>query len=258
MFEENFPEARYSKGEMSFVFDGILDKKEWDKQDVNTMFLLRESYEASKWYRIAVDKIDPRKGKNSNFFKNILLYKHAIDRVMTNWDVTVDSPDYKLFNEWKDGNLNTIAYFDVKKFLGTSTSNFKDIMNHVRNTKHSNGLTFKELLKRHIDLINPEVVYCDDITYFAYKEIFDIKSYKGNGKTLFQSKLIKENILPKLYKHDYKTEDDKIKSRLLVRYYHPSYFKGGIKLYKKLLKGMINLEKDNGPVNLYDEFHTKN
>lgn len=255
MFERSFPKAKYSKDKMTFVYDGILDKKEWDMQDVKTMFLLRESYEDSKWYRIAVDEINPKSGKNSHFFKNILLYKNAINKVLKNEKVTIDSPNYKEFDEWKNNVLNSIAYFDVKKFLGTSKSSYKDIIDHVNNTRHSNGESFKELLKCHIDIIDPDVVYCDDITYFAYKKIYDIESYKENGRILFKSNLTSKKATPKLYKHNYKTKDGEIKSRLLVRYYHPSFFKGGTELYKKLLVGMINPITDDGEVNLHSEFN---
>lgn len=254
MFNDSFQGAKYNKGKMTFVYDGILNKAEWDKQDVKIMFMLRESYEASKWYRIAIDEINPKKGTNPHFFKNILLYKNAINKVMKNEKVTVDSPDYRKFDEWKNNRIDSIAYFDVKKYLGTSKSSYKDIINHVNNTRHSNGKLFKELLKCHINIIDPDVIYCDDITYSAYKKIYDISGYEGKGKILFESELINKNSLPKLYKHDYKTKNGVVKSRLLVRYYHPSYFKGGTELYEKLLKGMINPKTDNGIVNIYSEF----
>ena len=61
MFNSSFPEAKYSEEKLTFVYDGILDKAEWDKQDIKIMFLLRESYNESKWYRIAVDEVNPKK-----------------------------------------------------------------------------------------------------------------------------------------------------------------------------------------------------
>ncbi len=216
------------------VYDGILSIEKWNKLDLRVMFLLKESH--NKYYKIAIEPVKIRKGSGPSFFPNILLWKYAIEKAYIshkkNTEIAREMPNYKTFDEWKKNYLDSIAYFNVKKTLGGSSSNPKIISEFATN--------HKLILKEHINLINPNVIFCDDTTYFAYKNIFEFRHYdeiKGD-KILFNEKYVKTNYKPKLYRHN---------NRLIIRFYHPSYFgKNRRKLYQKLINSLNS--------QIFDEF----
>jgi hypothetical protein len=211
-----------------FCDDGIIDIAEWIMAKPKIMFLLKESYSVidksgkDKSYKnIRNNAIKVRNGKGSHFFPNILLRKHLIDILYndsreTNKGKTIPYLDYTELPEWESNSLNSIAYFNVKKVLGKSSSTYTNIRNFAKK--------YSTLLKKHIDAIDPNVIFCDGTTYMAYRDIY----HDEKGKIEKINTGVTE--LPKFYKH---------KNRLIIFFYHPSFHGESHKeLFERLEQGM--------------------
>ena len=146
-----------------FVIDGILDETIWETAAPKILFLLKESY--GGWYQIKgpINVID---GGNKEFWPNICRWKHLIKSL--HQGVLPQFPELSELEEWRDGSflLRDIAYVNIKKKLGGSTSNARDIMDFA--------LRDQDFLRRQIDLIDPAIVLCGG-TFWPYHAI-----YSGN------------------------------------------------------------------------------
>lgn len=197
-----------------FVNDGILNLNIWNNSEIKIMFLLKESY--GKFKSIRNNALKVREGNGPNFFRNILYWKYAINKVYnTKYDKLNDDNFIGLlerFPEWEKNSINDIAYFNIKKILGKPSSNYNDIFSFAK--KH------KSLLKEHIDIINPKFIFTNSTTYNCYLHIYDLKNLTGSKLNRGQKSL------PKIYLHQ---------NRIIILFYHPSYRKSYKSLYQDLL-----------------------
>ncbi|MBN2747344.1 MAG: hypothetical protein JXR34_11515 [Bacteroidales bacterium] len=217
---DNFEEFRIDElnYENRFSFDGVLNIEKWEKQKIKLMFLLKESYVDKKgngFYKIApshglpISKNKKNLGTGRLFFPNILLFKEAIERVYKDGiKADTEIPDYRSLPDWESGILDSIAYFNMKKSLGKSSSNDKDIIEFAIN--HSN------LIIEHIDLISPNVIVCNKTSYLAYKKIYEINYKRKDNKVYFKETKAFQKKPPRIYKHG---------QRILILLPHPSYRK---------------------------------
>ena len=190
-----------------FTKDGILNYDVWEKTSPKIMFLLKET--ADDFINIADKDIDIRDGKGNHFWWNITYWKYVINQLYlknTSFDFI---PKEKLPEASNSYILNDIAYVNIKKECeNKSKSDDTDINKYAQNDK--------ALLKEQIDLISPNIIFCSATTYKAYINLYnDITKLNNN-----------------CFKHN---------NRLIIKYYHPSYFqiKGGRKTLFNNLKNIL-------------------
>jgi len=173
-----------------FVRDGILNYEVWKNTTPKTMFLLKET--ADDFVQIADNDIDIRNGNGSHFWWNICYWKYVVLNKYLKKDLSF-IPTHELPEAQNDYILNDIAYVNVKKQCDNKTkTNDGEILEYANRDK--------QLLETQIELINPDIVFCNPVTFKAYSIIF------GN-------QLIKLNDV--CYKHN---------NRLILNFRHPSYF----------------------------------
>ena len=191
--------------------DGTLSQCDWDEATPKILFLLKECYRSSEWF--AIDgPIDIRGGKNKQFFPNIARWKYLVK----NFYLKKSLPNFPEFEnipeiEYGDGRLKDIAYVNVKKTLGTSSSNNSEIQRFA--------LKDKDLLVEQIDQLNPDIVFCCS-TFWSYHPIYD-----GNNTIT--------EVSDRVFKHE---------DRLIINYYHPGHtrYKGGQKGLYDTLKSILS------------------
>ena len=194
-----------------FVRDGILIKDDWDKATPKILFLMKESHKNSNWWDIADKPISTIKnGKTKKIWQNILRWKYLIKHHIT-LDILPTFPEMSDIPEIadNDGDLTEIAYVNVSKELGESSSKAKHIQNKA--------IEDQVFLTKQIDLINPDIVVCAN-TFWAYHPI-----YNGNETIDRVSELI--------HTHN---------NRIIIKFAHPGPPAGNkdIELYSKLLQGL--------------------
>lgn len=202
-----------------FVKDGILNYKKWETTKPKILFLLKES--ADNFTEIANQDIRIHTGNGNHFWWQICYWKYIINKLHSKEKV-VFIPTKQLPESLNENRLDSIAYVNVKKLCeNKTTSKEKDILQYAD--------VDKILLKKQIDLIQPNVVFCSTTTFKAYKKIYP------------------QNNLKELNKICYKDGQ-----KLVLKFRHPSYFqiKGGRKTNFTDLHQSL-LEK-NGILNQFD------
>lgn len=138
----------------SFCHDGIInsDAEEYFDSDVRILFLLKESYGDFSWVR--GEDFTSRGGcyaaKSSKFWKMLGMWTSVIDSLAAG-----DEPEISTFyDDHNDGGylLANVAYVNVKKELGSSTSNWADLKRFARRDR--------DYLNEQIDLCKPNVIVC--------------------------------------------------------------------------------------------------
>lgn len=148
-----------------FVVDGILDEVSWQSANPKIMFLLKESHISSNWYLIKGNPIDVTKATNPKNIHNIFRWNHLIKSAVSKNKL----PDFlesqqALIELIKDDHMiRDIAYVNIKKCLGGSTSNSGDIRFFAEKDKG--------FLCEQISSINPDIILCGG-TFEFYKTIF--------------------------------------------------------------------------------------
>lgn len=192
-----------------FVKDGILNYEKWNSIVPRIMFLLKET--SDDFTCIADKSHDITKGNGTHFWWNICYWKYLVEKIFKGEDVVfikkTELPEIKFNNNMVD----SIAYVNIKKNCDNlSNSNDSEIFEYA--------ISDKDLLKQQIEIIDPHVVFCSNITFNAYKYIFESQLEKINDIC---------------YQH---------KDRLIIKFYHPSYFQipGGRKtLFVELHNALI-------------------
>ncbi|MCW3805739.1 hypothetical protein [Plebeiibacterium marinum] len=173
-----------------FVRDGILNYEVWNTTKPKIMFLLKET--ADDFVNIADNDIDIRNGNGSHFWWNICYWKYVVSNKYINKDI-VFIPTRELPEAQKDYVLNDIAYVNVKKQCDNKTkTSDSEILEYANRDK--------QLLVSQIELINPDIVFCNSVTLKVYL-------------IMYGDQLTKLNDI--CYKHN---------NRLILNFRHPSYF----------------------------------
>ena len=156
----------------SFVYDGIVDETEWDNQETKICFLLKEAYTEDKinYFKWSLSKW-LNKDKNSviNTWNTVALWTYGI--LQTTETVIPEYPFIKDFGkEEKHNILKKISAVNVKKVDGVKKSDWYDLKNYAEKDK--------ELLRKQIDKINPDVIICGktfDFLRIIYGASYDEK-----------------------------------------------------------------------------------
>ena len=202
-----------------FTIDGVLNYKNWETQTPKILFLLKES--ADGFIDIAGRGHNITKGNGPHFWWNICYWKYLINNISTKRNYEFVSK-FEL-PEVKNNNyiLDSISYVNIKKNNeGKTKSERNDILKYARQDKY--------FLKKQLDIIEPNVIFCSQDTFDAYKHIYDSVLIKINNNC---------------FKHN---------ERLIINFYHPSYgfMKGGREAIYNVLRDNLTFEN-----NLMEQFN---
>lgn len=208
--EELYLKWQNTRNYSYFVKDGILNYEKWNSLSPKILFLLKEA--ADDFINIAGEKIDITKGNGNHFWWNICYWKYIIEHLYNNVDpifiARTELPEARLNNNI----LDSIAYVNIKKQCDNFTrSEDKNILKYAE----SDG----GLLREQIDLICPDIIFCSRTTFKAYQLI-----YCENMETINEI----------CFKHN---------DRLIINFFHPSYFQitgGRQTLFNKLKNALEN------------------
>lgn len=189
-------EARYP-GE-DIVNDGILDERIFLRQPQKVMFLLKETYGD---YNEIIGPQDIFNGKSSPFWPNIYNWTIFVNQIFLNI-----APKFKSKKEIGEQTLyvDNIAYVNVKKVNSNkAVSDKKDILKFAEKDK--------DLLRKQIDVINPDIIFTSNTTFEAYQLIFDLVFSDFKNVKRYDCK--KQNFIYAEHQH-----------RKIIKLYHPSSF----------------------------------
>ncbi len=188
--------------------DGILNYRKWKESKPKVMFLLKES--ADFFVEIENKAHDIRKGNGKHFWWNICYWKYLIDELYKDEDPQFIKPEELPESKLNNFLLDSIAYVNIKKLNENKTNSIdSEIFKYAKKDKL--------FLKEQINLINPDIVFCNKITFKSYNHIFDHEITKENEVFHYH------------------------KNRIILNYYHPSFFqiKGGRKSLFYNLKSFL-------------------
>lgn len=212
--ERLFDDWKLKRNYENFVYDGVLNYEKWSIVKPRILFLLKET--ADDFTQIAGNDIDITGGNGTHFWWNICYWKYLVKGLYRGETPEFinksDLPEVKFNNN----KLDSIAYVNVKKNCENKTvTNDGEILDYARNDK--------AFLVKQIDLIDPNIVFCNNVTFASYKIIYD-------------NELIQINNI--CYRHN---------NRLIIHYKHPSFFQiaGG---RETLFYDLKNALSDNGNV----------
>lgn len=147
-----FCEAELHKNEPFINKDGIIDLDEWVNTDPKILFILKEAYHSEGYsqnehYDLADDL--KSNGPWNGIWNNISNWIYAILNTTTHY--LADYKDvYEMTKESSNNLLRKAAVINIKKSNGKSTSNDEELKRYANSDK--------ELLKRQIELISPDVI----------------------------------------------------------------------------------------------------
>lgn len=194
----------------SFVYDGIVDETEWNNQETKICFLLKEAYTEDKinYFKWSLSKW-LNKDKNSviNTWNIVALWTYGILKT-----TEVFIPEYPNINDFdkekKHSILKKISAVNVKKVDGVKKSDWYDLKNYAEKDK--------ELLRKQIDRINPDIIICGKT--FDFLRIIYGASYDKKKKCVDDNGEIKNS--NKGYVVFTNTETQK--KTIVIDYYHPA------------------------------------
>ncbi len=213
-------EWKDSRSYSPFVCDGILIEDDWERASPKIMFLMKESYKNSDWWKISGSPIGSfQKGPIDKIWENILRWRYLLTSYFNDETIpefpSIDTVISALPNK---ESLSDIAYLNVSKELGESTTNQKQLQDRA--------IQDSDYLTKQIDIIDPDVVLCAR-TFWCYHTIYE------ENKTI-------EKISENLYYH---------KDRLVIDFFHPGKPAGNKdrELYAKL-SGILESHKATLPL----------
>jgi hypothetical protein len=203
----------------NFVYDGIINYEKWENAKPKILFLLKET--TNDFKKISEQSIDIRKGSGNHFWWNICYWKYLITQLY--YDRPTDFIEQHQLPEVKENNyiLDSIAYVNVKKNCDNNNqSDDAEIFSYAKSDK--------DLLIRQLDLINPNIIICSNITFEAYKHLYNDNLTSINDFC---------------FKHN---------SKLIIKFRHPGYFqiKGGKETLYSHLKNHLTV-----PDNILKKFN---
>ncbi|MBN1865205.1 MAG: hypothetical protein JW808_09920 [Victivallales bacterium] len=193
-----------------FVRDGLLIEDDWARASPRILFLMKEAYRKAAWWEISGSPIGTvKRGKVGKIWQNILRWKFLLTKYFNDGELP-PFPELQSIPEIanSEGRLTSIAYVNVSKELGDSSSNQKEIQNRA--------IKDREFLVRQIDLLDPDVVLCAR-TFWSYHPI-----YNGNNGNSTMTR-----VSDRVYSHGRRT---------VIDFYHPGKPAGNRdkELYAKL------------------------
>ena len=147
-----------------FVHDGIVDPKRWNKSKIKLLFLLKEAYSnpaRPEDFDLRVLLRDVWKGPKGILFWYAAYWAYAVhncDRTET-LSLPETPEELNLASEY----LLSSAIVNVKKSSGQTHSDMENIKQYAK----LDG----ELLKKQINIINPEIVICGN-TWVAVRYLW--------------------------------------------------------------------------------------
>jgi hypothetical protein len=176
-----------------FVRDGIIDEDLFEKQRAKILFVCKESSISNENLR----DIRLHGSGSIRFSLSIADWSYGL---LNNF------PLYDTINMKKRKEaLKCVAIMNLKKSVGKSVSDRKEIEQHIRDNK--------QFLLRQIEIINPDIII-GGVTYFTYWQyLFDVNSYFKTGHGI---KALEWNGIP------------------IIDFYHPSVSAGRALTYSLL------------------------
>lgn len=194
----------------SFVFDGIVDENEWDKQEIKICFLLKEAYTKDKknYFKWSLSKwLNRDESSVINTWNTVALWTYGI--LNTTESNIPEYPDLNLYNRDEKHNiLKKISAVNVKKVDGVKKSDWYDLKNYAEKDK--------ELLRKQIDRINPDIIICGKT--FDFLRIIYGASYDETKKCVDDKGEIKNSDKGYVVFTNIKTK----KKTIVIDYYHPA------------------------------------
>lgn len=193
----------------SFVFDGIVDENEWDKQETKICFLLKEAYTKDKknYFKWSLSKwLNRDESSVINTWNTVALWTYGI--LHTTKTAISEFPDASAFDKAKKHSLlKRISAVNVKKVDGQEKSDWYDLKDYA--------ISDRLLLKKQIERIDPDVIVCGstfDFLRIVYGASYDDKKKRVNddGEIKFTDK-----------GHTIIT-NSKGKKIIIINYYHPA------------------------------------
>lgn len=144
---------KLTNGESKGVSDGIINIEEYKKANYKILWVLKEPY---------TDKDDNGGWSLTKVFDEYSTWQDVVDKkdgentlrkiILTSYSILSDT-------EWKKGNnvkyfntLKSIAYINIKKHLGKSSSSHKILRNAYLNEENN------RILKQQINLYSPDII----------------------------------------------------------------------------------------------------
>ncbi len=200
-------ESKYS--DRCFVFDGIVDENEWDKQETKICFLLKEAYTKDKTnhFKWSLSKwLSEDKKSVINTWNTVALWTYGI--LHTTKTAIPEFPDTKDFDKAKKHCLlKRISAINIKKVDGQETSNWYDLKDYA--------ISDKLLLKKQIERIDPDIVVCGST--------FDLLRIIYGASYNEKKKCVDDNGEIKITNKGYTIiTNSKGKKTIIINYYHPA------------------------------------
>jgi len=170
-----------------FSLDGIQNYDSWMSSKPKILFLLKEN-------RAAADDWEPCQGINRDanpFSWNIIRWRQLLV------DLYHKTPKEPIFLKSElPKSVNDIAIIEVKKVNeGKGSSSYNDIRNYARKDR--------DFIKEHIELINPDIIFCCSTGDFYGNDIYGDEQW--------------EHLV-----HDSRCDCYKHGNRLVIDFFHPS------------------------------------
>lgn len=151
-----------------FCEDGILLENDWDNSRTKILFLLKETF---RDFSIIKGKQGPN-GNSKTFWRKMQMWTFIIDKIFNNEEVT----HLEAIKIKEKPNTET-AYVNIKKNVTKNKQAYKTNSNDEDIKKYA--ISDAILLKKQIDLINPNVIICCG-TYKYLKHILPINANQQN------------------------------------------------------------------------------
>ena len=157
----------------NFCEDGILVEKEWEVSNPKILFLLKETYS----HFIDISGPMGPQGTSRTFWRKMKIWTYVVTEYFNN-----RIPQFDELLVIKEKPNDSIAYVNIKKNAekiegnGDPYSDDTDILSYLK--KDSN------FLRRQIDLIKPEIIFCCSTIIFI-KELYPNLIFLSNN--LFQA-----------------------------------------------------------------------
>jgi hypothetical protein len=157
--------------------DGILDESNYWGSLPRITFLLKEMYEDTYIDNKIAPLVEPYlggygpEGSSRSFWRNLRSWQYTIETRTAQAQARIPEAEA---NAWltlseldkiKETPVTGVGYVNIKKTVGTSKSDWKDIYSYARNDA--------DLLKRQMELMEPQVIFCCGCDETNNKSIFE-------------------------------------------------------------------------------------